>query len=230
MAMIYLIRHGQAQFGMEDYDALSPTGIKQSQVLGESLLQRNIIPIKVISGTMKRHQQTMDNCLEKMQISSVEKITDPDWNEFDHRDIIAKYEPRYTDINQLKQDIFLDKDPKAKITQVLIGAVSRWTSGQYDDYNESWTTFCTRNRNEMQKIEKEAGKNETIIVFTSGGSISVVMQDLLQLSVQKTFELQLNIANASVTKLKTSSLGLRLLSFSDYAHFEGEKSNLLTYR
>ena len=34
MATIYLIRHGQAQFGMEEYDALSPTGIEQAKILG----------------------------------------------------------------------------------------------------------------------------------------------------------------------------------------------------
>ena len=90
MATIYLIRHGQAQFGMEEYDALSPTGIEQAKLLGASFLQRTIIPTKIISGAMKRHQQTMDYCLEKMQIENPEKITNNDWNEFDHRDIIAK--------------------------------------------------------------------------------------------------------------------------------------------
>lgn len=230
MATIYLIRHGQAQFGMEEYDALSPTGIEQAKLLGESLVRRQIIPTKIISGAMQRHQQTMAYCLEKMQLSATDAITNSDWNEFDHRDILAKYDSRYADINQLKQDIFLDKNPKQKITEVLIGAVGRWTSGQFNDYNESWKDFCFRIENGLKSIEKESTKEDVVFVFTSGGSISVVMQKLLQLSVHKTFELQLNIANCSITKLKTSSFGLRLLSFSDYAHFEGEYSKWLTYK
>ncbi|MBK9792230.1 MAG: histidine phosphatase family protein [Sphingobacteriales bacterium] len=230
MATIYLIRHGQAQFGMEEYDALSPTGIEQAKLLGASFLQRTIIPTKIISGAMKRHQQTMDYCLEKMQIENPEKITNNDWNEFDHRDIIAKYEPRYADLNELKKDIFLDKSPKEKITEVLIGAVTRWTSGQQNDYNESWTTFCDRVKNGLQKIEKESQKEDIVFVFSSGGSISVIMQQILDLSVQKTFEMQLNIANCSITKLRTSSRGTQLLSFSDYAHFEGEHKKWLTYK
>ncbi|MCC6583530.1 MAG: histidine phosphatase family protein [Chitinophagales bacterium] len=230
MATIYLIRHGQAQFGMEEYDALSPTGIEQAKLLGASFLQRNIIPTKIISGAMKRHQQTMDYCLEKMQIENVEKITNEDWNEFDHRDIIAKYEPRYTDLNELKKDIFLDKSPKEKITEVLIGAVTRWTSEQHHDYNESWTVFSERVINGLKKIENESQKEDVVFVFSSGGSISVIMQQILDLSVQKTFELQLNIANCSITKLKTTSRGTQLLSFSDYAHFEGEHKKWLTYK
>jgi broad specificity phosphatase PhoE len=230
MATIFLIRHGQAQFGMEEYDALSPTGIEQAKILGKSFVERKIIPSKIISGAMKRHQQTMDYCLETMQLSRTEKITNNDWNEFDHRDIIAKYEPRYADLNELKKDIFLDKSPKEKITEVLVGAVTRWTSGQFNDYNESWTTFCERVKNGLQKIEKDSLKEDVVFVFSSGGSISVIMQQILDLSVQKTFEMQLNIANCSITKLKTSSRGTQLLSFSDYAHFDGDHKKWLTYK
>ena len=230
MATIYLIRHGQAQFGMEEYDALSPTGIEQAKILGASFVNKQTIPTKIITGAMKRHQQTMDYCLEIMQLSTIEKITNDDWNEFDHRDILTKYEPRYANLDELKKDIFLDKSPKEKITEVLIGAVKRWTSGQHHDYNESWTTFCERVKNGLQKIENETSKDDVVFVFSSGGSISVIIQKILDLSVQKTFELQLNIANCSITKLKTSSRGTQLLSFSDFAHFEGENKKWLTYK
>ena len=125
MATIYLIRHGQAQFGMEEYDALSPTGIEQAKILGKSFLQRNITPTKVISGSMKRHQQTMDFCLERIGSKELVKITNEDWNEFDHRDVLTKYEPRYAVLDELKKDIFLDNNPKQKITEVLTGAVTR---------------------------------------------------------------------------------------------------------
>jgi len=230
MATIFLIRHGQAQFGMEEYDALSPTGIEQAKILGKSFSERKIVPTKIISGAMKRHQQTMDYCLEQMHIENAEKILNDDWNEFDHRDIIAKYEPRYKDIEELKKDIFLDKSPKEKITEVLVGAVTRWTSGLHNDYNESWTSFCERVKNGLQKIENESAKDDVVFVFSSGGSISVILQKMLDLSVQKTFEMQLNIANCSITKLKTSSRGTQLLSFSDYAHFDGEHKKMLTYK
>ncbi len=230
MATIYLIRHGQAQFGMEEYDALSPTGIEQAILLGKTFAEQKIVPTKIICGAMKRHQQTMQYCMENMQLEDNLIITNPDWNEFDHRDVLAKYEHRYIDINELKKDIFLDSNPKQKISEVLKGAIIRWTSGMFSDYNESWVEFCNRIKNGLQKIESESKKEDFILVFTSGGCISVIMQQLLELSIQKTFELQLNIANCSITKLKTSSRGTQLLTFSDYAHFEGVNKKWLTYK
>ena len=37
MSRILLVRHGQASFGADDYDDLSPTGHEQSRVLGAAL-------------------------------------------------------------------------------------------------------------------------------------------------------------------------------------------------
>ena len=39
---LYLIRHGQASFGADDYDVLSPVGVRQSQALGEHLAQLGV--------------------------------------------------------------------------------------------------------------------------------------------------------------------------------------------
>ena len=40
MGSIYLIRHGQASFGAENYDVLSPLGYRQSEALGDYLARR----------------------------------------------------------------------------------------------------------------------------------------------------------------------------------------------
>ena len=42
MGSIYLIRHGQASFGADDYDVLSPTGIRQAEILGDHLLNLGV--------------------------------------------------------------------------------------------------------------------------------------------------------------------------------------------
>ena len=56
---LWLVRHGQASFGKSDYDNLSPTGHEQAYLLGKSLRDRDIRPTLLISGSMKRHRQTM---------------------------------------------------------------------------------------------------------------------------------------------------------------------------
>ncbi len=40
MATIYLVRHGQASFGKENYDQLSPRGWEQGKILGRWLADK----------------------------------------------------------------------------------------------------------------------------------------------------------------------------------------------
>jgi phosphohistidine phosphatase SixA len=42
MAELYLVRHGQASFGAENYDELSPAGFTQSVWLGEHFAQATL--------------------------------------------------------------------------------------------------------------------------------------------------------------------------------------------
>ena len=58
MGSIYLIRHGQASFGADDYDVLSPTGIRQAEILGDHLLNLGVRFDRVLSGGLRRQQHT----------------------------------------------------------------------------------------------------------------------------------------------------------------------------
>ena len=58
MATIYLIRHGQASFGAEDYDKLSALGMRQAQVAGEYLRDHGIILDAAYSGELLRQRET----------------------------------------------------------------------------------------------------------------------------------------------------------------------------
>src|SRR5581483_4845673 len=60
MAELYLVRHGQASFGAANYDQLSERGVQQSVWLGEYFAQRRITFDRVICGTLRRHEQTVD--------------------------------------------------------------------------------------------------------------------------------------------------------------------------
>ena len=58
MGTLYLVRHGQASFGAEDYDQLSPLGQRQSVRLGEYFGSKGIAFDTVLTGTLRRHLQT----------------------------------------------------------------------------------------------------------------------------------------------------------------------------
>src|SRR5574338_803881 len=60
MAELYLVRHGQASFGADNYDQLSLLGREQGQLLGEYFAEREIVFDHVLLGTMNRHRQTAE--------------------------------------------------------------------------------------------------------------------------------------------------------------------------
>ena len=51
MGTLYLVRHGQASFGADDYDQLSELGHRQSVRLGEYFAERDIRFDGLIAGT-----------------------------------------------------------------------------------------------------------------------------------------------------------------------------------
>ena len=149
MTTIYLIRHGQASFGAESYDKLSPNGELQAKVLGryfDSILKETPY---VVAGSMQRHQQTATLALNEC-FPEAEIITDSAWNEFNHQQVFAQYEPRFNDVEFLKQESAKEKSPRAYLAKIFDGAINRWTGGDYhDDYEETWPNF-------KQRVEIEA--------------------------------------------------------------------------
>ena len=64
MSHVWLIRHGQASFGADDYDKLSDHGIRQARMLGEWLAARDIRPARMMVGTLKRQRETAEALAE----------------------------------------------------------------------------------------------------------------------------------------------------------------------
>src|SRR5690348_12748107 len=111
MAVLYLIRHGQASFGLKDYDKLSELGEQQSRVLGESLRDRVPAIDLVVSGAMERHKQTAAIALEAMGCSLVPRV-DERWNEYDHNEVIVKHKPAYRSRTVMAADLGRQRDTR----------------------------------------------------------------------------------------------------------------------
>jgi broad specificity phosphatase PhoE len=67
-------------------------------------------------------------------------------------------------------------------------------------------------------------------VFTSGGTISVLLQRLLGVDLETMLRLNWRMANASCTKLAVGAGGPRVLSINEHAHLETAGARLLTFR
>lgn len=85
MATLFLVRHGQASFGADDYDRLSDVGHRQSRLLGEYLADRAVRPVRVMTGTLLRQRQTWEGIAEGLAsrgIACAEPLVRPGLDEY----------------------------------------------------------------------------------------------------------------------------------------------------
>ena len=85
MSIVWAIRHGQASFGASEYDVLSETGIRQSEITGRYLQKARGCFDSVYTGTMKRQQDTAAHALKLMARGATPVIA----AEFDEYDFAA---------------------------------------------------------------------------------------------------------------------------------------------
>lgn len=231
MTTIYLIRHGQASFGAESYDQLSPNGEFQAKLLGQYFDQILKEAPYVVSGSMQRHQQTANLALAEC-FPETEIQTDSAWNEFNHQQVFARYEPRFNEPHLLKQDVAKEDNPRAYLAKIFEGAIERWTGGDYHhEYDESWPHFKNRVETALQNLCNELAKIKPryAVVFTSGGVISVAAGKLLELNANRTFALNWAIANTSMTTLRLVGNEPQLLSLNEHHFIKAEDPSLLTW-
>lgn len=230
MTTIYLIRHGQASFGEKSYDKLSAKGEEQSTVLGQFLQETLKEQPLIVAGSMQRHQQTASISLKEC-FSQAEVHTNADWNEFNHQQIFERLDPKFADTALLKQQLMQSTDPYKFLMQTFGEAVARWTSNQYQDYDESWTEFQQRIERALSDLCQQVATTNPryVLVYTSGGVISVLVGKLLGLSLEKTFELTWAVVNTSLTALKIVDGEPKLLSFNEHHYLKAKDEALLSW-
>jgi broad specificity phosphatase PhoE len=230
MGAVYLVRHGQASFGAADYDKLSELGVEQARVLGGALGARLERVDAVVTGTMLRHRETAAACLGALGLT-LEPRQVADFNEFDHEEVVVRHTPRYADKAVLREELAAAKDPRRAFQELFTQAVARWVAGGHDaEYRESWAAFKARSLKALDALVASLGPSKTALVFTSGGPITAVAQELLGIPDAHAFRMNWTLANCGVTKVIYSERGRYLSTLNEHAHFEGAHRALLTYR
>ena len=221
MGAIYLIRHAQASFGSEDYDQLSELGSTQSRVLGESLLSRSPRTDRIVCGTMRRHEQTAEACLQAMGLAAKWE-SDPGWNEYDPKEVMSAYDARYRDPAAMAAELAASDNPRRRFQEIFVQAMDRWVSGEHDgEYAESWPAFRARVGHALARLAASLAKSQGALVFTSGGPIAAACAALLNLSAKDALRLNTRLANAAITKLLCSGQAIHLSTINEHGHFEG---------
>lgn len=227
MGVVLLVRHGQASFGADDYDVLSPAGWEQGRLLGAWLAGRGVAPTALARGGMRRHRETLEAVLETSGWDGTDVLVDDAWDEFDHLGVVASH-PEVRAAGTALGD-------RKAFQRVFEEATARWSAGE-GEYDEPWTGFVERVRGALDRVSALAGSGQTVVVVTSGGVIGVVAAYLADPAdedpaalARRWARLNAVTVNSSVTRLVVGSTGARVLTFNEHAHLEGGPG-LLTYR
>lgn len=218
MSVVLLIRHGQASFGAADYDQLSPQGEVQAGIVGAALAERNVVPTRIVAGSMKRHAQTAAAAVGAAGWMTPVQV-DAGWNEFDHVQVLSAHGAPDDEKDALDRRGFQEWFERA---------TRRWMAGTHDEeYDESFSAFAARVDGALDRVVDGLGSGETAVVFTSGGAIGQVATRLLAGTTEQWERLNSVTANASITKLVVGRSGVTLVSFNDHVHLEPDH---VTYR
>ncbi|HRK39443.1 MAG TPA: histidine phosphatase family protein [Burkholderiaceae bacterium] len=217
MGHIYLIRHGQASFGAEDYDQLSPLGHRQSERLGQYLAERsqrlNLTWDAVLTGSLRRHEQTWAG-LAKGAGWTHEPTVWPGLNEYDSAALLRalpldrELEDPHTP-GGYKQHFRLLRDA---LTQWMAGTISPQGMPSYQGFVDGITGALAHIRQQHPQ--------GNVLVVSSGGPIATLVGHVLRTPPETTIELNMQLRNTSVTELMATSHHARLVSFNTLPHLD----------
>jgi broad specificity phosphatase PhoE len=236
MSTLYLIRHAQASFGKADYDCLSDLGQSQSEILARHFLNLDLEFDVIYSGSLLRHEQTLTAYLDLLagsgkKIPSVHKKEA--FNEYDSENILKTLIPEaIRQEPEFEADVSAMLQSRRTFQKVYEKIMRNWMRKDTPLKNlETWKTYSDHVSAGLQTIISTEGSGKKIALITSGGPISVCVQQALNLSNENTLQLTWQIMNASVTRLIFTGQRLMLSGFNDVAHLELKKdAKLITYR
>ncbi len=215
MGTLYLVRHGQASFGAENYDQLSPVGHQQAVRLGQFWRERGQRFDAVITGTLQRLVQTLGGIVEGLG-SAPEALRLPGLNEYDSHALIAAIHPQPlgpADTPERYRAHF----------RILCDALAQWMAGVISPLGmPSWNEFSAGVRSALDHVRHHhAGQN--VLLVSSGGPISTAVGEVLGTAPEVTIALNMRIRNSAVTEFSISPKRLMLQTFNTLNHLDTDE-------
>lgn len=212
MGTLYLVRHGQASFGADDYDQLSELGRRQSVRLGEYFAERGIHFDGLIAGTLRRHKQTLEGILEGMNRGG-EHLSWDGLNEYDSEAVIATVHSgklaRPTSPDMVRHHFRLLRDG---LTQWMAGTTAPAGMPSYADFVAGVAGVLDHVRHNHY--------GHKVLVVTSGGPISTAVSYVLGAKSEATIDLNMRIRNTAITEFAFTPKRHMLVCFNAVPHLD----------
>ena len=216
MGTLYLVRHGQASFGADDYDQLSERGQAQAVRLGEYWRERGLKFDAVYTGTLKRHQQTLAGIVQGLQSAAPSAQSRPGLNEYDSAALLHAIHPAplpRPDTPELYRHHF----------RLLCDALAQWMGGTISPEGmPDWNGFSGGVRQVLEEIRHQhSGQN--VLLVSSGGPISTAVGQVLGTSPEVTIALNMRLRNIAVSEFTINPKRLMLQTFNTLNHLDTDE-------
>ena len=221
MGTLYLVRHGQASFGADNYDQLSELGLKQSERLGAYFAAKGLQFDAAFTGTLQRQIQTLAGICKGggYALAGVQR---PGLNEYDSEAVIGAIHPhklqKPTSKEEYRNHFRLLRDGLA---QWMAGVVTPKGMPEYTDWQQGIVDTLDLVR---------ASSHNNVLIVSSGGPISTVVGHILGTSPETTIDLNMRIRNSSVTEFAFTPKRHMLVTYNTLPHLDDKSlEDWITY-
>ncbi|MCB9571755.1 MAG: histidine phosphatase family protein [Kofleriaceae bacterium] len=246
MGTLFFIRHGQASYGVADYDNLSELGVRQARRVGATAgggLLREVDAVYV--GPLRRQRDTASHlraAAAEAGHAVPEGVELPELEEYPAFELLAAWVPRLAAEDPSFGALVAAAGDHADRVRLLDRAfetiIGRWARGELPPEGiESFEHFTARVRRGIDRMvaAHAEGRGARVAAVTSGGVIGVAMQLALGLDHQAATSLWRNVRNASISEFAWRSAGFAwrpgdfsVVGFNHVQHL-GD-AELLTFR
>lgn len=211
MGTLYLVRHGQARFGSDDYDRLSELGHRQCHALGQWFAGRGIRFDAVLRGTLRRHEQSLAALAEGFG-ALPEAALRPGLDEYDSEALLRAHHPGALPHPGTPEAYRLH-------FRLLREALTGWTAGALAPAGmRSWAEFSAGVAGVLDEVR--AGGAGHVLLVSSGGPIGTAVQQVLGAPPAAMVELNMRIRNSGLTEFAFSARRHALSVFNHAPHLE----------
>ena len=244
MGTLYLVRHGQASFGADDYDQLSELGRRQSVRLGRYLRERfgdALTFDAVLTGTLRRQVGTWQGIAEGggFEASAPRRagpapaanapsedradasarsvgahLLWPGLNEYDSHAVVAAIHP---------QPLPRPDTPELyrQHFRLLREGLAAWMDGRTQPVGmPRYADFRAGVVGALDHVRQNYAGN--VLLVSSGGPIATAVAHILDAPVATSIELNLRIRNTAVTEFAFNPKRHQLITYNTLPHLDAE--------
>lgn len=222
MGTVYLVRHGQASFGADNYDQLSELGMRQCRRLGEYFRHKGIRFDAALVGTLERQKQSLACIAEGLQMP-IEPLSWPGLNEYDSKAVVQAIHPEPLErptTPELVREHF----------RLLREGLAAWIEGRTKPEGMiSHADFVSGITSALDHVRATHYKKKVLVV-SSGGPISTIVAHTLGAPHNAMIEINLRIRNSSVSELTFTPKRHSLVTFNTLPHLDHpDHASWITY-